>query len=220
MDEVTWTTCDDHCALLRYIQAHASTRKLRLFLCGCCRVIWNRIEVENLRSAVELAERLADREALPVEAEYQMTQILQTLQAPDVERERHGLGRDQPASWQSGVFFHCKTTLHKDATLRGLGHLSVWSHSAYLTELNPSKVLRCVFGNPYRLVSLVEDWLTSTVIALARQMYDSRDFCPMPILADALQDAGCDNEEILQHCRGSGPHVRGCFLIDLLLGKV
>jgi hypothetical protein len=50
-------------------------------------------------------------------------------------------------------------------------------------------------------------------------MYESRDFGPMPILADALQDAGCENEDILAHCREPGPHVRGCWAIDLVLEK-
>jgi hypothetical protein len=62
-------------------------------------------------------------------------------------------------------------------------------------------------------------WLTSSVVALARQMYDRRDFAPMPILADALQDAGCDHADVLAHCRAGGPHVRGCWVVDLLLGK-
>lgn len=79
--------------------------------------------------------------------------------------------------------------------------------------------LRDIFGNPYRPVSPDHSWLTSTVVALARQMYDSRDYSPMPILADAVQDAGCENEDILNHCRGSGPHVRGCWVVDLVLGK-
>ena len=62
-------------------------------------------------------------------------------------------------------------------------------------------------------------WTTDTVLSLARQMYESRDFSAMPILADALQDAGCDNDDILTHCRGNGPHVRGCWVVDLVLGK-
>jgi hypothetical protein len=57
------------------------------------------------------------------------------------------------------------------------------------------------------------------VVALARQMYDSRDFSAMPILADALQDAGCGNEDLLDHCRGLGSYVRGCWVVDLVLGK-
>ena len=80
-------------------------------------------------------------------------------------------------------------------------------------------VFRDIFGNPFRPATLHPAWLTSTVVALARQMYESRDFGAMPILADALQDAGCDNDDILNHCRGPGPHVRGCWVVDLVLGK-
>ena len=57
------------------------------------------------------------------------------------------------------------------------------------------------------------------MVSLARQMYDFRDFSAMPRLADALQDAGCDNADILDHCRGPGPHVRGCWVVDLVLGN-
>jgi hypothetical protein len=80
-------------------------------------------------------------------------------------------------------------------------------------------LLRDIFGNPFRLAAVDPSWFTSTVLALASQMYDSRDFSPMPILADALQDAGCDNDDILNHCRQPGEHFRGCWVVDLLLGK-
>jgi hypothetical protein len=75
-------------------------------------------------------------------------------------------------------------------------------------------------GTLSALTSVSATWRTSTAVALARQMYDSRDFSAMPILADALQDAGCDNADILDHCRGPGPHVRGCWVVDLILEKV
>jgi hypothetical protein len=80
-------------------------------------------------------------------------------------------------------------------------------------------ILRDLVGNPFRPVTLDPSWLTSTVVTLAQQMYDSRDFSPMPILADALQDAGCENEEVLNHCRHPGEHVRGCWIVDLLTGR-
>jgi hypothetical protein len=81
-------------------------------------------------------------------------------------------------------------------------------------------VFRCIFGNPFRPVPTLDPaWLTSTVVSLAKGMYDSRDFTAMPILADALQDAGCDSADVLDHCRGPGPHVRGCWVVDLVLGK-
>ena len=80
-------------------------------------------------------------------------------------------------------------------------------------------MVRDIFGNPFRHVIFCPSWRTSTAVSLTRQIYDSRDFSAMPILADALQDAGCEDEQLLGHCRGPGPHVRGCWAIDLVLGK-
>src|SRR5262249_37771659 len=76
-----------------------------------------------------------------------------------------------------------------------------------------------IFGNPFRPTAVDPDWLTSTVALLARGIYEERAFDRMPILADALQDAGCDSDDLLTHLRGSGPHVRGCWALDLVLGK-
>ena len=81
-------------------------------------------------------------------------------------------------------------------------------------------LLREVFGNPFRPVTLDPAWLTSTVVTLAQQMYDANEFGAMPILGDALQDAGCDNAAVLDHCRDApAPHVRGCWVLDLVLRK-
>ncbi|MCE9565159.1 MAG: hypothetical protein K8U57_24265 [Planctomycetes bacterium] len=77
-----------------------------------------------------------------------------------------------------------------------------------------------IIGNPFRPVSFDPDWRSLTVLSLAQHIYDSRDFSPMPILADALQDAGCDHADILTHCRdANATHVRGCWVVDLVLGK-
>lgn len=74
-------------------------------------------------------------------------------------------------------------------------------------------------GNPFCLVTFSPAWRTDTAVSIARQMDESRDFGAMPILAAALQDAGCDSGDIFSHCRDQGPHVRGCWLVDLVLGK-
>ena len=80
--------------------------------------------------------------------------------------------------------------------------------------------LRDIFGNPFRPVAFSPAWRTDTALTLARTMYESREFSAMPILADALQDAGCDNTDILDHCRNPKQvHVRGCWVVDLVLGK-
>ncbi len=81
------------------------------------------------------------------------------------------------------------------------------------------KLVRCIFGNPFRPVAFDPNWLTSTVRGLASSAYDSREFGTLPVLADALQDAGCDDETVLGHLRGPGPHARGCWVLDAILGK-
>jgi hypothetical protein len=80
-------------------------------------------------------------------------------------------------------------------------------------------LIRCIFGDPFRPVAVDPAWLTSDVLTLARGIYDEKAFDRLPILADALQDAGCEDEALLSHCRGPGPHVRGCWVADLVLGK-
>jgi hypothetical protein len=81
-------------------------------------------------------------------------------------------------------------------------------------------LFREVHHNPFRKANFAKKWRTSTGVALAKQMYESRDFGAMPILADALQDAGCDSDDILSHCRDPKQvHVRGCWVVDLVLGK-
>jgi hypothetical protein len=79
--------------------------------------------------------------------------------------------------------------------------------------------IRCVLGNPFRPVTLDHSWISSNVVDLARTIYDERAFERLPILADALMDAGCADEQMLKHCRSKGPHVRGCWVVDLVLGK-
>jgi len=63
------------------------------------------------------------------------------------------------------------------------------------------------------------EWHGGLLASMARRMYDSRDFSDLPVLADALEEAGCQDQDILGHCRSGGEHVRGCWVIDLLLGK-
>ena len=83
-------------------------------------------------------------------------------------------------------------------------------------------LLHEVIGNPFRPVTIEAAWLTwntGTVPRLAQVIYEERAFDRLPVIADALEEAGCTDAAILGHCRGPGPHVRGCWVIDLLLGK-
>ncbi len=83
-------------------------------------------------------------------------------------------------------------------------------------------LIRDIFGNPFRPVAIDPAWLTwrdGTIPLIAQAIYEERRFADMPILADALEEAGCADADILNHCRQPGEHVRGCWVVDLLLGK-
>jgi hypothetical protein len=89
----------------------------------------------------------------------------------------------------------------------------------HLLQRDQCSWLRCLYPNPFRCVAIDPSWLTSDVRILAEGIYSELAFDRMPILADALQDAGCDRDDILGHCRGPGPHVCGCWAVDFILGK-
>ncbi|WP_246523190.1 hypothetical protein [Gemmata palustris] len=86
-------------------------------------------------------------------------------------------------------------------------------------QLIKARIFRDISGNPFKRVKFDKRWRTETATLLAQQMYESREFSALPILADALQDAGCSNADILNHCHGESLHVRGCWVVDLVLGR-
>jgi hypothetical protein len=89
-------------------------------------------------------------------------------------------------------------------------------------RLRQHRLIEEVFGDPFHRVSVERAWLAwngGTVGEVAGAIYDERRFDDLPVLADALEDAGCDNEDVLSHCRSSGPHFWGCWVVDMLLGK-
>ncbi|AMV22943.1 hypothetical protein VT84_00935 [Gemmata sp. SH-PL17] len=98
-----------------------------------------------------------------------------------------------------------------DSVTRGI---EVQQHCAVLRPY-----ILCILDNPFRPVAFDPAWRTSDVVALAQGIYADRAFDRMPILADALQEAGCDNTDVLTHCRADTVHARGCWVVDGVLGK-
>jgi hypothetical protein len=204
MTEAEWLGCGEPKALLGLLIGKVSDRKMRLFACVIARQCPT-FAADNQRTrGVEVAERFSDgmvtddeREAARVDLQLRMEE---EIVQQDFERA-------------------CRT---RDAK-RCLDHVQrewfhvIYDHRSWSPE--DTGLIRDIFGNPFRPVVFSPEWRTNTALALARQIYESRDFGAMPILADALQDAGCDSDDILGHCRGDGPHVRGCWVIDLVLGK-
>jgi hypothetical protein len=202
MTESEWLKSNDPDAMLEHILGWTSERKLRLFACACCRRIWALLKKEQLRHAVETSERYADGQAL-----------LKELKA----------ARD--AVWQrSGEGLAAYTTTHPRGaqTIKGLRAAAAAAGGFLAERAAQADLLRDVVGNPFRTVELNPAWLTwndGTVRYMAEAIYEERTFEQLPILADALEEAGCADAEILQHCRKPGVHVRGCWVLDLLLGK-
>lgn len=135
-------------------------------------------------------------------------------------------------AWQMAK--SCTDKLYQDAVARcgavtHAGHVAAGTRAALYESLErqfaaPEAALqcqlaRCVFGSPFRPVLFVPSWMTSDVKAIAEAVYRERRFHDLPVLADALEEAGCTDEQSLSHCRGPGPHARGCWVVDLLLGK-
>ena len=109
-------------------------------------------------------------------------------------------GAEQASLWAAG---------------KGQGQIDeiVWAENLHQAEF-----LRDIF-NPFHPIPLNPSWQTSTVLALAQGIYQDRAFDRLPILADALQDASCDNPDLLNHLRSEGPHTRGCWALDLCLNR-
>jgi hypothetical protein len=191
---------------------------------GCCRRVWPAITEECHRGAVEVAERFSDRQATEAEREAAFQALSRSAPL--------WLGTGQSLARAPLACRLCVGAKAGDnATLVSLLTAGVaasaaspddpdrWQGSMRKVLAEQADLVRCIFGNPFRPVKFYPRWRTSTVTALADQMYGARDFGAMPILADALQDAGCDNSHILHHCRSPGPHLRGCWVVDLVLGK-
>ena len=189
-------------------------RKLRLFACACCRRIEHLFSEEWHWKGLELAEAIADG----IEPEEAVNEFRRHWDEapPDPYSEVDGAVGATVDPWEDWEATEAAAT----AAVRAV-RLSHSDSPAYdgLERAAQAQFLRCIFGNPFRPVALSPSWLTGNVRDIAQAVYDERAFDRLPILADALLDAGCDSEAILSHCRSEGPHVRGCWVVDLILGK-
>jgi hypothetical protein len=244
MNETLWFTGTDPLALLDALYPMRSlgseppqARASRLYLLACARKQWDRLP-GVCRALVTLAEVFADAPREQSRLRGQVAPVAERLMQSDGEPEdlheavvelafcQH-ISPDLAAAWAAASeppdeSFDLKPGSDEWRGLAALVYLPFERNTpAYRwvpAQVHSVELLREVYGNPYRRIDLKPEWLTDTAVVLARQMYEARDFGAMPILADALQDAGCDNDDILTHCRDSKPvHVRGCWVVDQVL---
>jgi hypothetical protein len=218
MTEEEWWACDDPRAMLAAVAQLRTERKVRLLLTNGARAIWDRLPLPVFREAIEVAEQYVEGTA-PTEALSEVKGRASMIGMPDrAKPEELEWWRGNLGTNDSPLFVVLAATTHPEMMPR-IERTNAWADGARALRAHLPRLFREVFGNPFRPVAFSPEWRTHTAATLARQMYESRDFSAMPILADALQDAGCENEGILSHCRGDGPHVRGCWVVDLVLAK-
>jgi hypothetical protein len=208
MTEAEWLACEDPAPMLEWLRGKVSDRQLRLLACACCRRLWHLLTDQRSRQAVEVVERYVDKQAT---AEQLHEAAIGAAHGAD---DTHGEGADVAD------------------TVADLTSRNAWEGARAAATMLPmlypaerplqANIFRDIIGNPFRPATVDPSWLAwngGTVPKLVQAIYDDRAFDRLPILADALEDAGCTDPDILAHCRGPGPHARGCWVVDLLLGK-
>ncbi len=224
MTEAKWLSwpeaidpAEAHALMLRTARETGDPRKLRLLACASARRVWLLLP-KACKKAVEVAERFADGLAVTKELHVAARKALSRAQTSRVARPAVGHG--------ATAVYHAATP---DARGGALGAAFAAQRALLLTGSDPAaearahcRLIHDVFGNPFRPARLDDAWLgwhDRCVVRIARAVYDERRFGDLPILHDALLDAGCDDDDVLAHCREPGEHVRGCWVLDLLLGK-
>jgi len=206
-------------------------RRLRLFNAACARRVAALMPDDHARRLVDLAEQRAD--ATLADPDW-LRAVAETLD-PYLGNEA---ARDGAGGATFGVLMHLHQTdprsilrlaesvIEARAFLAYTGGYPTavgadeWVRRAVESEgADLCRLFRCVCGNPFRPATLDPKLLTSTARSLAEGIDAERAFDRLPILADALQDAGCEDLELLGHCRGPGPHGRGCWAVDRVLGR-
>ncbi|VTR93301.1 Uncharacterized protein (Fragment) OS=uncultured bacterium PE=4 SV=1 [Gemmata massiliana] len=216
MTEAEWIGHAVPGLMLRFLGDAAGERRLRLFTCSCAELVWHAMLEREVPRVLELAWAAADglfpASELEVLAPQPTTGPLVGLYADQVLQGACRSPFPDTAATSRRNVEALAVVLAAD-TGRDTARASVASRTTL------ANFLRDIFGNPFRPMALAPEWRTSTALALAAQMYESREFGALPILADALQDAGCDSADVLNHCREPGVHVRGCWVVDGVLGK-
>jgi len=217
MTEPDWLTCTDPLALLEHLRKQSTgwmgrvsdwltggglrpSRKLLLVHCAYCRRYWHLVSWERRQKAIETIELVLD-------------------EAP-ISGYRDAALLTEDTSF--GILGMLDESAHKRSAYWGEAEGLAARKALEEGKLAFCDLVRDVFGNPFRTAPIDASWLCwngGRVINMAQSLYKERAFDSLPILADALEEAGCRDAEILTHCREPGPHVRGCWVLDLLLAK-
>lgn len=220
MTEADWNVAR-HPYDMIYHKGCRSVRKRRLLSSACVRSVFGFLSDERFVKALDVCERYAD--GLATEAELRDARRW-VRQASEEMSKRGAKEPERKAAASVGAalakeFMNFKMAIEAAQHACGAQSRPNWDAGSDRQKEYQCVLTRDIFVNPFRPVTLISSWLTPTVTRLGETIYAERTFDLLPILADALEDAGCSDADILNHCRQPGEHVRGCWVVDLLLGK-
>ena len=213
MTETEWLAAVESEPMLKVLRGSASERRLRLFASASFRRLKELLPDPRQHLGIDVLEQLAEGKTTWTECRAVIAGVRNAMPRNDQI--------PMPIPFNDPYFI--SLMLYREFCSRTIGiHASTATGGLVdgaREQYEQARLIRDIFGNPFRPVTLNPSWLTSTVVALTNGIYEERAYDRMPILADALQDAGCDNEDVLSHCRESGKHWRGCWCVDLILNK-
>jgi hypothetical protein len=217
-----WQKCDEPDELLLWLsedESRTSQRKNTLLGLACLRRVEDVLDDPRTSALLDVLERYADGAATREE----LSEARKAAAAADGERGGRG------DAW--GMAYRALNEFYLSVPFTTCQYAA----AAYAERLcSPEKpwhrinaeegafqchLLRDVFGDPFRPGRIEPTWRTPDVLALAGAVYQEKAFDRLPILADALEEAGCTDARVRKHCRGEGVHVKGCWVVDLVLGK-
>jgi hypothetical protein len=216
MNEAEWLAGTDLDAMLRHLHGRVSVRNMRLFACACCRRLMHLCLDARLPGVIGTAERYAEGRATEGELEAANLLALAIEASPEPA---------DTVRWIGEAVELATSPIHDTMYLTESLYAARQVLPAFARQGEMAAqcaLLREIVGNPFRALQRAGDWLRwnrGTVREMARTIADERRFDELPILADALVEAGCDSEAILRHCREEGPHVLGCWVLDGLLAR-
>jgi hypothetical protein len=225
MIESEWLGCADPLAMLRHLGCKAGDRKRRLFACGCCRRAWHLLADPRIRTAVETAERYADKAATESELENANDCAEAVFRSRNLTPGGYAAAHAVVSATAGSLDPMHTASLVAQAIVNPRNTAEPTKEEQAIFEAERAAqtcVLRDIVGNPFHIVAVEDSWLRwndGTIPKLAQAMYEWRVFDRMTKLADALEKAGCAQSDILAHCRSGSVHVRGCWVVDLVLGK-
>jgi hypothetical protein len=222
MTEAEWLACEYPEKLFKFVAGRLSERRFLLLCCACCRRVRHLLKPAAVRHAVDVCERFADGEVdkrVFWDAANAIGPLLKN------HRAEFNSGRLRYAVLRAVEGVEMALTRVPEVAAPLAFKYFASAEEPYLKEAyaEQAHLIRDLVGNPFHAAILHPDcrcWGQGIVPRIARAIYDERAFDRLPILADALEEAGCTNPDLLGHLRGPGPHVRGCWAVDLLLGKV